>query len=384
MKKTFLLIPLLLVLCINICNSQYVLTKENNLIRGGDCIVKQQVEYVNPGESGENKSWDFSGINVIKDKYLLVYRSYNDTLYTGMEHRTLYGYQFLNDTLYNTGYENPLVILNDSIAQVSIVYPLTYGQKINKDFYFKGKYSSNKTMESIGQTNIHADSYGTLILPDADTIENVLRVCIRNISNIKIYDRKNGLTADTVNVDPMPVHKEEIFRWYAEGYRYPLFETISHMYYKDNKLLSSFGTAFYYSMVMQQENINDSVNARIREKNILITDGKPNSRSINNCNSSEHDLIYVQEELEPEAGNASLSLTIFQDNITIGYNFPKRSHIEIILTDMQGRVFYYAPKRSIENGGYDVAISRDNMMPGDYILCFVINGESQNRRFTLK
>lgn len=58
-----------------------------NRIRSGDEIIKQQVEYVNPGESGINCVWDFSQLNTINSAYSLLYSDpplINEYLYYGL------------------------------------------------------------------------------------------------------------------------------------------------------------------------------------------------------------------------------------------------------------------------------------------------------------
>ena len=49
------------------------LNTSHNQYRAGDVLVKQQVEYVNPGQSGTNKLWDFSKLKSVNDEYTLTY-----------------------------------------------------------------------------------------------------------------------------------------------------------------------------------------------------------------------------------------------------------------------------------------------------------------------
>ena len=54
---------------------QTTLTQLYNEFRSGDCLVKQQVEYEAPGDSGENVLWDFSRLEPVNDHYELKYYS---------------------------------------------------------------------------------------------------------------------------------------------------------------------------------------------------------------------------------------------------------------------------------------------------------------------
>ncbi|MBF0576275.1 hypothetical protein IR022_09865, partial [Dysgonomonas sp. GY617] len=46
-----------------------------NGLRSGDEIIKQQVDYKDPGRSGENVIWDFGKLKSVNDEYSLVYSS---------------------------------------------------------------------------------------------------------------------------------------------------------------------------------------------------------------------------------------------------------------------------------------------------------------------
>lgn len=395
MKKTFLLVPFTLLFCNNICHSQYVITKENNLMRGSDRIVKQQVEYVDPGKPGKNKSWDFSGINTVNEKYRLHYRSYNDSLIYGTEHRTVYKYRLRRDTLYMTGYENPLTALGDSIPQVLMAYPFAYGSKIEKDFRFYGKYSGVDSLTSRGSSTVYADAYGTITLPDADTLDNVLRVYTLNESRIKVWNPHksvNGSTGFTnqVSDDSLTRHKEEIYRWYAEGYRYPVFETVTHTYYKNQEPLSRFCTAFYYPPHEQQLTIADSVNTKVRERlaqNRQQNYGNDFRKSTHRFDKDNNTDNINNTEYGPGRGledkNGEFTVDAKTGNVIINYNLTENSEIEIILTDLHGRVFGYVPRHMQTGGTYTENVTGNSLNPGDYMLSFIVNGMAVNYKFTL-
>lgn len=322
-------------------------------MRGGDCIVKQQVEYLNPGKPGENKNWDFSGITIVKEKYKLSYRSYSDTLMTGREHRTIYKYLLHHDTLYMTGHENTLTLLHDSVPQILLTYPFSYGSKLEKDFRFYGKYSGTDSLTSIGHSTVYADAYGTIILPDADTLYNVIRVCSNNDSRIRIWNPQKSAKVimnltSFVSTDSLTRHKEDIYRWYAEGYRYPIFETITHTYYKNDRPLSRFNTAFYYPPQEQQLGGTDSVNSRVRERFAQNRQQDYGNGSRNNTRGryNKDDNINGSEESlgnQTEGKNGEFMVNTVTGTVMLDYNLTENSEIEIILTDLHGRVFGYVP-----------------------------------------
>ena len=98
MQKQVFFLSLLLGIC-HAGYSQHVLRSELNHFRPGDEIIKQQVEYKNPGRSGENVLWDFSKLDVINDAYRLTYSGYEGVWAIGMEKNTNYYYTQYNDSL---------------------------------------------------------------------------------------------------------------------------------------------------------------------------------------------------------------------------------------------------------------------------------------------
>ena len=69
MKKTLLLL-LSGSFCLSISGQ---ITRENNSVRNGDEIIKQQMQYKDPGRSGENVIWDFSMLKAVNPKYKLTF-----------------------------------------------------------------------------------------------------------------------------------------------------------------------------------------------------------------------------------------------------------------------------------------------------------------------
>jgi hypothetical protein len=57
------------------------LNTQHNHYRPGDVLIKQQVEYVNPDEAGENKLWDFSQVKTINDQGKRMKNTHNRRFY---------------------------------------------------------------------------------------------------------------------------------------------------------------------------------------------------------------------------------------------------------------------------------------------------------------
>jgi len=54
-------------------SAQPLLELKSNIMRPEDKLIKQQVQFINPGESGKNVFWDFSQQEPVDTSYKLDY-----------------------------------------------------------------------------------------------------------------------------------------------------------------------------------------------------------------------------------------------------------------------------------------------------------------------
>ena len=121
-----------------------------------------------------------------------------------------------------------------------------------------------------------ADGLGCLLLPDTDTLRQVLRVRRDQYIGQTYYANRHSTPcidsiphlSDTIQVwlqrDPATWHVVHC-QWYAPGYRYPVFETFENSIYKSGILHKHFNTSFYYPLTEQQYLKDDPENRAIRE-----------------------------------------------------------------------------------------------------------------------
>lgn len=312
------------------CLSSFLLCAQTTLTinlqtpRAGDALYKQQVNYKDPGRRGENVVWDFSRLKATNEDYRVYYfkpsKELEDTtLVTCVEHRTMYGYALTGDSLFLLGFENTGSRLVYEKPELCLTYPFRYGDSITDTYKGAGRYKNTLLTEAEGTLTTVADATGTLVLPDGDTIANVLRVrserCytqrllpidyeldyrLPKNDTIEIEDKEatqgtgtdstavaeGTVTSEGTNNDPgmkngsnagirnqqgslennkktrqitrrhmllektdSVLFRTEACRWYAPGYRYPLFETIrnmAHLTRKDTAETADIATAFYF------------------------------------------------------------------------------------------------------------------------------------------
>ena len=256
MKKLFILL-LSEMPCILL--AQHRLQSELNLPRAGDVIIKQQVEYKDPGRAGENVLWDFGKLQSVNDEYELSYSEpelVDDSMYIlgmdtillknlkdgslliGTEHHTMYYYYFDGNRLWVLGHENPTTLLQYTEPLIAGAYPKQYPDSFRYAYQAKGLYSSTVPFTSSGEAHLQADAYGMMILPSGDTLRNVLRTRTRQTIRQVFQSGDSEATEHNLALTTC--------KWYSSGYRYPIFETIQSSIVTDTAEFINFETAFFF------------------------------------------------------------------------------------------------------------------------------------------
>lgn len=243
-----------------------ILTTDRNAYRAADQIVKQQIEFKDPGSTGKDLNWDFSAIQPINEEYSLKYFIPDSTQMTrlcGLEHNTRYYYRQQRDSLQATGYENSTTFMEYKVPELRIRYPFRYGDTLFSYFVGEGQYCHRLQLAVKGYTRIIADAEGELKLPDFETVKKALRV-----HTLRHYT-ETGKDSVEMTLDT--------YSWYAVGIRYPVFESIKTIVSK--KLPSHggegaggevdttvFTTSFYYPPEKQTTQVQtDPIPAEVND-----------------------------------------------------------------------------------------------------------------------
>jgi hypothetical protein len=250
-----------LLLCIPVMlQAQHKLESHLNMFRADDIITKQQVSYKNPGRTGSNVLWDFSELTVVNEAYELAYFSGSEPIITGIEHLTGYNYSLSNDSLLLWGYDNQSTQMKNKQAELLLKFPVNYGDSIKNYYYGHGKHGNRLELDAMGTVETTADAYGMMVLPNKDTLKQVLRTHTikyfvedtKAISEEYQTKHKSSYSVSSDSVDyrlnnDSVVFVVETFRWYEKGYRYPVFETVrSWEQHSNNRRHQFLNTAFFY------------------------------------------------------------------------------------------------------------------------------------------
>lgn len=348
-----------------ILSAQHSLQSDLNMFRPDDVIIKQQVSYKNPGRTGANVLWDFSNMSVLNDAYELAYSAGREPVIVGTEHLTQYNYTLAGDSLLLWGFRNQTTQIRNKQPELLLKFPVNFGDSVKTSYYGHGKHGNRLELDAMGTVETHADSYGMMVLPNQDTLKHVLRT--RTLKYIakdtkpisEAYQQKDttwyAISPDSIDVrlaQDSVIFVTETFRWYAKGYRYPVFETIrSWEQHQNNGLKANhkkyefLATAFFYPP-QEQYYLGD-------EANLAVLDSLAN------------------ENTDPWAG---LTYNIYPNPIktaplNVEMYLPKPvSNILVQVRSTMGAIVLAKKQGYHQEGIYNFQLELGNVPVGNYIL----------------
>lgn len=248
-----------------------------NTYRGNDRLEEKQIAFPHLANGDVQCVWDISRQNRADDDYIIEYCNATDTaevIVSVTEKDTRYLYELQNDSLLLNGFENKLTRINYDMREAYLHFPMQYGDSIEGYFHGTGRYCDRMGIRNYGWYKTKADGKGDLIISEGDTLRNVLRLHTERIllTDIVSVDFLDSLVA--YNTDSIVCHltadtalvRMDIYRWYAEGYRYPILETRQRSDGNIEQPLSSL--AYYCPLSEQQRLSNDPINEENRTRGI--------------------------------------------------------------------------------------------------------------------
>jgi len=321
--------------------AQHSLTTDRNAYRAADQIVKQQVDFKDPGSSGRALTWDFSVLQPINEEYALKYfipdSTRMDTL-CGMEHRTRYYYMQKRDSLWAIGFENATTFMEYLSPELRLKFPFSYGDTLFSYFEGKGEYSHRLKLSVKGYTRVEADASGELLLPDLVSVKNTLRV--RTLR----YYTETGKDSLEMMLDT--------YAWYADGIRYPVFESIKTNIMKRRKNINGsetvkdttvFTTSFYYPPQLQTSQVQ--------------TDSLPDSPPLGELEGAE--AVFTEAQLMPNP---------VEQNLHIRYKLVRPARIWFTVHTNGGVGICQTAPQDLSEGHYENNINMGHLPTATYVL----------------
>jgi|GEM_PF-1765716 len=443
MKTRYSITIMLIFLCIGTLFSQTSLKRSLQGMRSGDSYYKQQIEYKNPGRRGQNVVWNFSKLKTIDEKYGVSYvepnRKSKDTSFVRcVEHNTMYKYGFKGDSLLMLGFENSGSKLTYSDPELSLVFPFTLGDSIVDRYKGTGRYMNTILSQADGYLTTIADAEGTLILPDGDTLLNVLRIrserCyiqrtlpivyedevnLRAKDTILVNDGEEDITMDAFAKDQTDeerilgkslkgmldmedsgqsnskkkgsifentygksrrisrgqmlrektdsiYYRTETCRWYAPGYRYPLFETIcnkSHVAKTDTSETKDVATAFYFPPSMHVYLENDPENKAILDSLITLKESNLTEDKF------VSDVLLFDYNIYPNPVKSDLNIELLLD---------QSSEVSFRIVDASGKIVMTSLEGKYPAGIHNFTLKTNKLRFGNYVLHIIVGKQVAN------
>ena len=370
----------------NMHAQQTVLTKELNMARPDDVTRVEIAEYAEYTENGADALWSLSEINFVGEQFETYYAQATepeDSMHFIMSasannYRTT---ELNGNVLYNVMADHFDKHVVYDVPEVLINFPAQYGSMMQGIFKGDGTYCDQLYIRQFGSYNTQVDGEGSLVLPDGDTLRHVLLLSTERTTWMlakhltDIYQGRDSfpvfnndsiiayMTAET----PEMITKEK--RWYAPGYRYPVFETIRHETAGGETI---FQQAYYYSPHAQETDLtfdeeNDVVRRAIAEGMYeqLFTDitgggWRGQAGTLTSCS-----LIQNNES----------------QNVTISYSVSENTKVRFVLADAMGIIYQTSENMSEAGVEHYVTISYAGLHQGQYVVYVSAGDETKVLKF---
>lgn len=365
---------LFLLMCVPfiVCKGQDGIQMPFNMLCNGDMLVKRQISANTMSQRGEDVLWDISGADVMNKQCKVKYQDVAGSKHrvACVEQATMYYYDLQHDTLFVGGIENNTTKIDYDIKEIYLRFPMRYGDSYSGVFHGTGTYCDRIAVRSFGTYKIEADATGTLILPEGDTLRNVIRLHTeRFIASIHYpADSLKSISDSPFNTDSIGkytsnnkyIMKKDIYRWYAAGYRYPVMET--NIVYIHGREHEPYITSFYYPISGQDLYGGNE------------TDENPDARAPH---------VYPTPNKKP----VELSYNIYRngnESVSIEYSLPVSAEISYGIYTTDGKSVYNSEKTKATAGKHHADMDISGWQDGVYIICIHADENIYTEKLILK
>jgi hypothetical protein len=287
--------------------AQHKLEKATTLPRSGDAFVKTEMEYflTEAGESREKrakkakqekKSWNIrqleerkrttayklqiktgsesreSTVEETRPEYTVSHSEYSGGRLLSRESNTLYLRRFSSDSLIEEGYETPRVRVRYHAKPLLMKFPMEPDDEYTTLFSGRGTKDDRIASVHLGALTATVDAFGELVLPRGDTLASVVRIHEQREEQIYYeslsgqFDIEAPVNRDSLEAGGEPDERirTDIYRWYEEGCRYPVFETVRSDRILTDNILPLREDSYLYLPYEQEFLEQDTANEKIR------------------------------------------------------------------------------------------------------------------------
>lgn len=327
----------------------------SNSLRTGDVLEKEEVLYSDTGNRGENLFWDFTSKDAVNEYQVRFFCDSDSVIVYGMESMRLNKYIVRNDSLLLTGYETPQMSMCYEPPILEMIYPFSYGDNYATHFNGSGIYCGKHVLETSGTIHVTADADGSLSFVSGDTIHNILRLHVVRSESKGMYDMNDTIRTEE---DNRKQEIEERYLWYAKGYRYPVYETISLTCYDNMTQVSCRQRAFRY---LPESLIVDSTDEKIEEED-------------------------EGSAIQPEHAQSQIidyNVRVSGRQVIIQYDLTETASLTTLVCNRMGYVYKCESATNVAGSDYMLSIDCNGLQGGIYILYLNVSGQVYSEKVNL-
>lgn len=340
--RTLLLLIIAFLFTIQINAQTTVLHYETHALKNGVNNPMSYCQYAEPGQAGNNQTWNFSTLKFTKAFTGYIRNSSangNQKIFTRsntelQEFNSRFYFDVNSNEIDQYGYASVdgRSVVKYTTPFIKMKYPFKYGDLYTGTLQGISEYMNVKNADISGNYSVEADANGTLILPGNVVFENTLRV-----KTSKTYNMQFSNSSQQVNV--------VTYRWYNATQRYPLLVLTKVTTISGKNTFNTYQAAYNNNVVKNQTSV----------KNIVA------------------DQVF---EVYPNPASSQLM---------VRFNAVSQGTLGFEIYDMNGKLMKNF-QRNIEANGtvqYNISEEIQGLLPATYLLV-VVDGESRiSKEFTL-
>lgn len=357
------------------------LTSQLNQFRDNDILYRVHVNDLPDIGKWRGRIWDLRYLHLGEDdKLSYATLPHDTTVITAKEKYSRCYYTLRHDSLLLLGSESNLLKMVYDRPEAILRFPFTYGDKIEGVFHGTGTYCERTMIRCYGTYHVEADACGSLILPERDTLFNVLRVhSVRNtrtehyalpFSKADEIKMKLSFTAiSTTQIRDSVTREQDVvethtYQYFATGYRYPVYEAVENYIKTDAMPMAK--EALYLSPHNQNSLSYDPVNERLRRK---VTNEENEDSPIV---PSAHPFIKYKVDI------------VDAKQLILSFNLHSTAYLGFGFYTSDGRTVLFCSPQEITAGSHFKEIPLDTLQPGVYLFKIVAGEDVYTEKITLK
>ena len=376
--KKLLFVIIAMAVCTTMSGQQ--INQSDNRYRSYDVLEKKQVSVKGFDLNSKKCVWSLEDAELSEGTYKAEYSTETDTL-MAVERGDRTYYSQDRSSVSIIGSENFMERISYDMPETWLRFPMQLGDSVCGYFNGSGPYCERFFMRRFGTYKTKADVAGTLVLPKGDSLRNVIRLHTdRYVGTVTVPIDTMEKKIPAFTVDSIISHlvpdtakvREDIYRWYAEGYRYPILEAKS-LSYCDSLLTEEM---YYCPPEMQRMLAYDEENEQIRNR--LAEEER--ARWL--ASSPDYDTNNVQSR-----GKDGFTYGLSQDDgsglVTIHYATNHDTQMTALVANGLGYVYRRADQPCAAGSG-QTTIDCSDLRRGQYIIYINVDGERYAEKINLK